>query len=72
MSPLPTACRFLMVSRITDLYRFSWEGFSKLHSSRVKFTATSSKVTDSYKIHVFRRKGKMDSTWGLDSIHKFI
>jgi hypothetical protein len=51
MSPLPTACRFLMVSHITDLYRFSWDGFSKLHSSRVKFTATS-KVTDSYKSHM--------------------
>ena len=36
-----------MVSCITSLKSFFWEGSSKAHSSRVKFTATSSKVTDS-------------------------
>jgi hypothetical protein len=45
--PLPMAAKFLKVSCITSLCSLFWEEFSKAHSSAVKFTATSSKDTDS-------------------------
>lgn len=46
----PTEARFLKVSCITSLQSFFCKGFSRVHSSRVNFTATSSKATGSYTI----------------------
>lgn len=67
ISVIPIAARFLKVSSITSLCSFFWEGSSKAHSSTVKVTATSWKLTEPYNSQdISRRKDEIHNTENLE------